>query len=232
MPLCARRVRPLARGAGAHLLAGRRPSLHALAGHPPLREFSRGQLPAAQAPAPGFLQRLRLLPLGRRSGRRDRRHAPRACACWPGGAANWTPCTQGRATHPVFVALAGHGRSKYDLPTQPFADLISAFVQDQTVTRYRNWDELFGYCRYSANPVGRLVLYLCGYSDAERAAPVRRHLHRPAARQFLAGRDRGSAQGPRLHSARRHGAARLHGRGLFARRFTPGFPRGHARDRR
>jgi len=41
-------------------------------------------------------------------------------------------------------------------------------VQDQTVTRYRNWDELFGYCRCSANPVGRLVLYLCGYSDAGR----------------------------------------------------------------
>ena len=36
------------------------------------------------------------------------------------------------------------------------------------MTRYRTWDELFGYCRYSANPVGRLVLYLCGYSDAER----------------------------------------------------------------
>src|SRR5262249_39596326 len=36
------------------------------------------------------------------------------------------------------------------------------------VTRYRDWDDLFGYCRNSANPVGRLVLYLCGYSDAER----------------------------------------------------------------
>jgi squalene synthase HpnC len=46
--------------------------------------------------------------------------------------------------------------------------LIAAFVQDQTVTRYRDFDELFGYCRNSANPVGRLVLYLCGYSDAER----------------------------------------------------------------
>ncbi len=57
---------------------------------------------------------------------------------------------------------------RYAIPRQPFADLIDAFVQDQTVTRYRNWDELFGYCRYSANPVGRLVLYLCGYSDAER----------------------------------------------------------------
>ena len=57
---------------------------------------------------------------------------------------------------------------KHELPKEPFADLIHAFVQDQTVTRYANWDEVFGYCRYSANPVGRLVLYLCGYRDAER----------------------------------------------------------------
>src|SRR2546423_15514875 len=73
----------------------------------------------------------------------------------------------GRASHPVFVAL-GPTAKKYGIPMQPFADLIQAFVQDQTVTRYRNWDELFGYCRCSANPVGRLVLYLCGYSDPER----------------------------------------------------------------
>jgi phytoene/squalene synthetase len=57
---------------------------------------------------------------------------------------------------------------KHAIPAQPFADLIQAFVQDQTVARYRDWEELFDYCRYSANPVGRLVLYLCGYSDAER----------------------------------------------------------------
>jgi squalene synthase HpnC len=73
----------------------------------------------------------------------------------------------GRATHPVFVALLGTVR-QHAIPRQPFADLIQAFVQDQTVTRYRDWEELFGYCRYSANPVGRLVLHLCGYSDAER----------------------------------------------------------------
>lgn len=73
----------------------------------------------------------------------------------------------GRATHPVFVAL-GPTVESHGIPREPFADLIQAFVQDQTVTRYRNWDELFDYCRYSANPVGRLVLYLCGYSDAER----------------------------------------------------------------
>jgi squalene synthase HpnC len=74
---------------------------------------------------------------------------------------------QGHVTHPVFVAL-GPTVERYRIPRQPFSDLIDAFIQDQTVTRYRNWDELFGYCRNSANPVGRLVLYLCGYSDAGR----------------------------------------------------------------
>jgi squalene synthase HpnC len=73
----------------------------------------------------------------------------------------------GQATHPVFVALRPTAE-RYGIPREPFADLIQAFVQDQTVTRYRDFEELFGYCRYSANPVGRLVLYLCGYSDAER----------------------------------------------------------------
>jgi squalene synthase HpnC len=73
----------------------------------------------------------------------------------------------GRATHPVFVALRATVE-QYRIPREPFASLIDAFVQDQTVTRYPNWEALFGYCRNSANPVGRLVLYLCGYSDAAR----------------------------------------------------------------
>jgi len=74
---------------------------------------------------------------------------------------------QGRAAHPVFVALGPTVR-KYSIPREPFADLIRAFIQDQTVTRYRDWEELYGYCRRSANPVGRLVLYLCGYADGAR----------------------------------------------------------------
>jgi squalene synthase HpnC len=73
----------------------------------------------------------------------------------------------GRAQHPVFVALAPTVK-QYGMPRQPFADLIRAFEQDQTVTRYPTWPDLFGYCRNSANPVGRLVLYLCGYADPER----------------------------------------------------------------
>jgi len=73
----------------------------------------------------------------------------------------------GKAAHPVFLALAPTV-ARYGIPKDPFADLVRAFIQDQTVTRYRDWEELFGYCRNSANPVGRLVLCLCGYSDAER----------------------------------------------------------------
>jgi len=73
---------------------------------------------------------------------------------------------QGRVHHPVFVALRGTVQ-KFELPQQLFADLISAFEQDQRVSRYENWEHLFAYCRCSANPVGRLVLRLCGYADAE-----------------------------------------------------------------
>jgi squalene synthase HpnC len=73
----------------------------------------------------------------------------------------------GRSSHPVFVALSGTVRER-ELPIQLFDDLVTAFEQDQTVTRYANFDELFQYCRYSANPVGRLVLGLCGYRDAAR----------------------------------------------------------------
>jgi squalene synthase HpnC len=76
-------------------------------------------------------------------------------------------CYEGKARHPVFVALAETIRA-CSIPKQPFADLLTAFKQDQTVTRFRDMDEVLAYCRYSANPVGRLVLYTCGYTDAER----------------------------------------------------------------
>ena len=76
-------------------------------------------------------------------------------------------CYAGRARHPVFVALA-ETVHKFEIPKHEFADLLTAFRQDQRVTRYETFDDLLGYCRYSANPVGHLVLYLCGYRDAER----------------------------------------------------------------
>ncbi|HEY0565971.1 MAG TPA: squalene synthase HpnC [Terriglobales bacterium] len=76
-------------------------------------------------------------------------------------------CYQGTATHPVFVALADTIRA-CDIPKQPFANLLKAFRQDQINTRYETFEHVLGYCENSANPVGHLVLYLCGYRDGER----------------------------------------------------------------
>jgi squalene synthase HpnC len=78
-------------------------------------------------------------------------------------------CYEGRPEHPVFVALRETILAK-DVPQKPFADLLKAFRQDQAVKRYPDWASVLDYCVYSANPVGRLVLYLCGYRDAERQA--------------------------------------------------------------
>jgi squalene synthase HpnC len=78
-------------------------------------------------------------------------------------------CYRGEARHPVFVALTETIQA-CDIPKEPFADLLVAFRQDQTVTRFADMQQVLAYCRYSANPVGRLVLYACGYRDAERFA--------------------------------------------------------------
>jgi squalene synthase HpnC len=76
-------------------------------------------------------------------------------------------CYDGAPKHPVFVALAETVR-QFDIPKHEFSDLLIAFRQDQTVTRFATFNDVLRYCRYSANPVGHLVLYLCGYRDAER----------------------------------------------------------------
>jgi len=76
-------------------------------------------------------------------------------------------CYEGKPSHPIFVALRQTIVEK-NIPKQPFADLLKAFRQDQNTKRYQTWDAMIGYCLYSANPVGRLVLYLCGYRDSER----------------------------------------------------------------
>jgi squalene synthase HpnC len=76
-------------------------------------------------------------------------------------------CYSGSPRHPVFVALAETVRV-FSIPRHEFSDLLTAFRQDQSVGRYETFEDLLGYCKNSANPVGHLVLYLCGYSDAER----------------------------------------------------------------
>jgi len=76
-------------------------------------------------------------------------------------------CYAGKPRHPVFVALQ-RTIEKHDVPREPFDHLIDAFIQDQSVTRYESWNQVLDYCARSANPVGRLVLYLCGYRNVAR----------------------------------------------------------------
>jgi squalene synthase HpnC len=77
-------------------------------------------------------------------------------------------CYAGTSGHPVMVALA-ETIKQFSIPKKPFLDLIFAFEQDQIVKRYQTYHQLLHYCRHSANPVGHLVLYLCGSFDPERA---------------------------------------------------------------
>jgi len=77
-------------------------------------------------------------------------------------------CFDGKPRHPVMIALEDTIRV-FDIPPQPFLDLLFAFEQDQLVKSYASYEQLVGYCRCSANPVGHLVLYLCGAYHPERA---------------------------------------------------------------
>ncbi len=76
-------------------------------------------------------------------------------------------CYAGERNNHVFVAL-GETIRRHGIPIQPFLDLIDAFEQDQRVTRYDTFEQVVDYCRRSADPVGRLVLYTCGYRDEQR----------------------------------------------------------------
>jgi squalene synthase HpnC len=73
-----------------------------------------------------------------------------------------------RSTHPVFVALHETIR-ECNPPRQLFLDLLHAFRMDQYKTEYESWEELLEYSHYSANPVGRLVLWVCGYKEESLA---------------------------------------------------------------
>jgi squalene synthase HpnC len=78
-------------------------------------------------------------------------------------------CYRGQPQHPVMVALLPTIR-RFAIPPGPFLDLLTAFEQDQCVKRYETYEQLLDYCRYSANPVGRLVLYLCECFDEQKVA--------------------------------------------------------------
>jgi len=129
-------------------------------------------------------------------------------------------CYAGEPGHPVFVALRDTILA-CDIPVEPFQNLLRAFRQDQTVHRYADWESVLGYCRYSADPVGRLVLYLCGYRDAERqklsdlicTGLQLANFWQDVARDL----DKDRIYIP-LDALARHGLGDLD---LFARRFTP-----------
>lgn len=73
-------------------------------------------------------------------------------------------CYEGRAEHPVFVALR-ETVEVFQIPQDLPARLLKAFRSDVTTTRYETFEDVLAYCRNSADPVGRLVLRLFGYED-------------------------------------------------------------------
>ncbi len=72
---------------------------------------------------------------------------------------------------PLFRAL-GHTIRVCSLPVSLLEDLLSAFRQDVATTRYATWQELLDYCRRSANPIGRLVLRIAGYTGDHVEVPA------------------------------------------------------------
>lgn len=93
----------------------------------------------------------------------DRKRSLELLHWWRG---ELSACYQGRCRHPVFVALR-RTIEEFAVPIEPFSDLLSAFEQDQSVTEYDTFAELRDYCRRSADPVGRIVLYLCQSHNEE-----------------------------------------------------------------
>ena len=76
-------------------------------------------------------------------------------------------CYDGTPQHPYMMALQNTIRA-FQIPKEPFLKLIQANRMDQDNSRYPTYEDLDRYCQHSANPVGHLVLYVCGYRDQER----------------------------------------------------------------
>jgi squalene synthase HpnC len=95
--------------------------------------------------------------------------ASRACELLAWWRLELEACYRGEATHPVFIALRPT-IEEFAIPCQPFEDLLSAFEQDQHVREYESFEALRDYCCRSADPVGRIILYLCGSFSEPNAA--------------------------------------------------------------
>lgn len=68
------------------------------------------------------------------------------------------------STDPIFTAL-GDVITRHELPLNLLDDLLTAFIMDVTTLRYATYSDVMGYCRYSANPIGRLLLHLVNQTD-------------------------------------------------------------------
>ena len=131
-------------------------------------------------------------------------------------------CYIGTPRHPVMIALRETVR-RFAIPVKPFLNLLIAFEQDQRVRQYETFDDLLGYCRTSANPVGHIVLHLFGCHTPERATLADEvctglqlaNFWQDVARDFEKGRVYLPAE-----DRRRFGYADTD---LAARRFTPAF---------
>jgi phytoene synthase len=120
--------------------------------------FARRADDFADEPGPSAAERIALL-----DGWQRRLHAPDPAAFAEDVA---TPQRAEAGDDLIFVALhdAIH---RHSLPTELFDDLLSAFRQDVSTSRYATWSDVLDYCRRSANPVGRLVLRVAGYAERD-----------------------------------------------------------------
>ncbi len=75
-------------------------------------------------------------------------------------------CVTGDPVHPVFVSVK-EAIEKFQIPTSLLKDLINAFRMDTVNRRYKTMSDVLNYCRYSANPVGRIILCVFEYNDPE-----------------------------------------------------------------
>ncbi|MFH0990283.1 MAG: squalene synthase HpnC [bacterium] len=78
-------------------------------------------------------------------------------------------CVQGEATHPVFIAVR-ETIERFEIPWQLLRNLLQAFRTDVTMHRYESFESVLEYCRFSANPVGRLLLLLFNYRSESMLA--------------------------------------------------------------
>ncbi len=149
------------------LLARRRAAIHPLASHASLRKFQRSLLAAPERTLTSISTTFTPTAAGPTIWAMKSQTTPRALELLDWWEQELNAAMTVIPSHPVFIALRETILAK-DIPKQPFADLLKPSARIKPSSAIRTWDAMIEYCVYSANPVGRLVLYLCGYRDEQR----------------------------------------------------------------